>query len=84
MNLLTAPMFGSKHLIGLVYVVLLVIVLMFIYKEKNYESNKKVFDVLKEKLDSERLKFQIIKDSQHIVEDWEKRFPEIIKYLFNG
>ncbi|XMB67519.1 alpha/beta hydrolase-fold protein [Mycoplasmatota bacterium zrk1] len=48
------------------------------------ESNKEVFDVLKEKLGSERIKFEVINDAQHIVADWEKRFPNIISYLFKG
>lgn len=42
MTLLTAPLFGSKHLIGLLFVAILIIVLLFIYKEKSYEDNKKV------------------------------------------
>lgn len=47
------------------------------------ESNKEVYNILKEKIDLEKLKFRIIKDSQHIEEDWDKRFPSIIEYLFS-
>jgi len=48
------------------------------------ETNKEVFNILKEKLDPERIKFDIIKDSKHIEADWRKRFPSIISYLFKG
>lgn len=47
------------------------------------ESNEEVYNTLKEKIDLEKLKFRIIKDSQHIEEDWDKRFPSIIEYLFS-
>lgn len=53
------------------------------YRMAYIESNEEVVEILKTKLDSESLKFRIIKDAQHIETDWEKRFPEIIKYLFN-
>ena len=33
-------------------------------------------------IDLEKLKFRIIKGSQHIEEDWDIRFPSIIEYLF--
>lgn len=47
------------------------------------ESNEEVYNVLKEKIDLEKIEFRIIKDSQHIEEDWDKRFPSIIEYLFS-
>jgi predicted alpha/beta superfamily hydrolase len=46
------------------------------------ESNKEIYAALKEKLGPEILRFEIIKDSSHVVEDWEKRFSGIISYLF--
>ena len=42
MILLTAPMFGSKHLLGLLYVIVLVIVLFAFNKQTGYASNKKM------------------------------------------
>ena len=47
------------------------------------ESNKEVYNVLKEKIDLEKIKFKIIEGSQHEEEDWNKRFPNIIEYLFS-
>ena len=46
------------------------------------ETNKEVFHILKEKLDS-KIKFEIIKDGKHKEADWEKRFPSILSYLFH-
>ena len=40
MILLTAPIFGSKHIIGLVYVIILITVLLITNKEKTYKANK--------------------------------------------
>ncbi len=40
MYLLTAPIFGTKHLIGILYIIVLVVVLLFMNKEKNYKANK--------------------------------------------
>ncbi len=48
------------------------------------ESNQEIFDILKDKLDPEVIKFEIVKDAIHHESAWEKRFPEIIKFLFNG
>lgn len=40
MNLLTAPLFGSKHLIGIAYVIVLITVLLLTNKDKDYKANK--------------------------------------------
>ena len=47
------------------------------------ESNKEIYNILKEMIDVEKIKVRIIKDSQHEEEDWDKRFPSIIEYLFS-
>ena len=46
------------------------------------DSNQEMFNVLKEKISPKRLKFNIIEGSQHIEEDWNERFPNIIDFLF--
>ena len=46
------------------------------------ETNTEIYNHLSEKIDKDRLVFNIIKDSSHIEEDWAKRFPDIIKYMF--
>lgn len=47
------------------------------------ESNKEVYDILKNKIVSPRIRFDIIDGGIHHESDWEKRFPEIIKFMFN-
>lgn len=47
------------------------------------ESNVEVFRILEEKIKTEKIKCETIKDSQHIEKDWAKRFPSIIKFLFS-
>lgn len=47
------------------------------------ESNTEIFNELKEKIDSEKLKFEIIEGSQHSEDDWEKRLPSIIEFMFS-
>lgn len=46
------------------------------------DSNKSVYELLSEKIESDNLKFEIIKDAIHNEADWEIRFPGIIKFLF--
>ncbi len=56
-------------------------------KEQNkmyLESNQEVFDILREKIDQENIRYAIIKDAIHHESAWKKRFPEIINFLFNG
>lgn len=45
-------------------------------------SNKEIYNILKEKIDYKKLKFQIVKDSKHSEEYWASRFPSIIEFLF--
>ncbi|MCK5761304.1 MAG: alpha/beta hydrolase [Candidatus Izimaplasma sp.] len=55
-------------------------------KEENIlylESNQEVYDILRSKVNPENIKFEIIKGAIHNESAWEKRFPGIIKYLFN-
>lgn len=47
------------------------------------DTNKDMYEILHEKIDESRLKLEIIEDGIHHESDWEKRFPSIIKYLFN-
>ena len=47
------------------------------------DSNKELYEILKEKLDESILRFNIIDGGIHHETDWEKRFPEIIKFMFN-
>jgi len=53
------------------------------YRVSYIESNQEIFDILKEKIVPENIKFEIIKDGIHNEKDWEKRFPHIINFLFN-
>ena len=48
------------------------------------ESNREIFDILKEKIAPENIKFEIIEGGIHNEKDWEKRFPHIINFLFNS
>ncbi len=50
--------------------------------EAYLETNKEMYGILKEKLDPERIRFEIIEGAQHDEPDWADRFPEVIKYLF--
>lgn len=47
------------------------------------DSNQDIYDILKDKIDESCLIFKVIEDGIHHETDWEKRFPSIIKYLFN-
>lgn len=46
------------------------------------KTNKEIFNLLVEKLGPEKIKFELFEDAQHIETDWEKRFPNVISYLF--
>ncbi len=54
------------------------------YADFYLESNQEMYEILKQKISPEDLKFKIIEGAIHNESDWEKRFPEIIKFLFNG
>ncbi len=47
------------------------------------DSNQEIYDILRPRLDSENIKFEIIEGAIHNESAWEKRFPDIIKFLFN-
>lgn len=47
------------------------------------DSNQSIYDLLKGKIDDDKIKFSIIKDAIHSEESWRERLPQIIKYLFN-
>ena len=51
-------------------------------REKYIVSNQVIFEILSEKIVPEKLKFKVIKDAIHNESAWEKRFPEILKFLF--
>ncbi len=51
--------------------------------EKYILSNREIYELLSEKIEPGKLRFDIIKDAIHHESAWEKRFPEIIKFLFN-
>lgn len=46
-------------------------------------NNQEVYDILNERIEANKLKFEIIQDAIHNEAAWEKRFPSIIKFLFN-
>jgi len=47
------------------------------------ESNQEIYDILKEKILPENIRFKIIKRGKHSAKNWRKRFPHIIDFLFN-
>jgi predicted alpha/beta superfamily hydrolase len=47
------------------------------------DSNQEMYDLLKDKIEETKLAFHVIKDGIHHETDWEKRFPDIVKFLFN-
>lgn len=53
------------------------------YNELYVDSNKEIYEILKEKIPESNLRFNIIDGGIHHETAWEKRFPEIIKFLFN-
>jgi len=46
-------------------------------------SNNKVYDIIKDKLDPSKLKYEIIEGAKHYETAWAKRLPDIIRFLFN-
>lgn len=53
-------------------------------EDKTYiQSNQSIYKLLSKKIDSNNLKFEIIKDAIHNEAAWEIRFPKIIKFLFD-
>jgi len=46
-------------------------------------SNNKVYDIIKDKLDPSKLKYEIIEGAKHYETAWAKRLPVIIRFLFN-
>lgn len=50
---------------------------------KYIESNRKMFDILSNRIEKDKIKFVIAKDAIHNEKDWEIRFPEIIDFMFN-
>ncbi|MGM0435541.1 MAG: alpha/beta hydrolase [Bacillota bacterium] len=46
-------------------------------------SNQAVHADLKKKLDKDKLQYKEIKNGKHHETDWAKRFPEVIRFLFN-
>lgn len=66
MNILSAPLFGSKHIIGVLMVIVVVVVLMFINKEESDEKHKKMmlkFTIAFIGLEVIKLLFMTIRDS---------------------
>ncbi len=47
------------------------------------DTNQDMYELLQEKIDESCLKFVIVEDGIHHESAWEKRFPSIIKYMFN-
>lgn len=45
--------------------------------------NMAVFELLSNKMEPHKLRFEIINDAIHNESAWEKRFPDIVKYLFS-
>lgn len=50
---------------------------------KYISSNQKVHDLLSGKLNKDTLQFKIVDGAIHNEKDWELRFPDIIRFLFN-
>lgn len=46
-------------------------------------TNKELFGILKERMTDSKLRFNLVKDGMHNEAAWEKRFPDIIKFMFN-
>ncbi len=47
------------------------------------ETNKEMYEILKEKIDESHIQYNIIDGGVHHESAWKKRFPDIIKFLFN-
>lgn len=47
------------------------------------ESNQRIYDILKDKIPQDRIRFEIIADAIHSESAWRERLPNIIQFLFN-
>lgn len=52
-------------------------------KEKYVTSNKNMYALLESMLEKEIWEFHIVESSKHEFEDWNKRIPHIIDYIFS-
>ena len=53
-------------------------------ESQNYiDSNQAMFDIIKEKVDYKKIRFEIVKDAVHNEDAWRDRFADIITFLFN-
>jgi predicted alpha/beta superfamily hydrolase len=52
------------------------------HNEKYMKSNAELADILRDKFDDKRFVYTIIEDGRHHETDWEARFPDILRYLF--
>lgn len=50
--------------------------------DKYMNSNEELAQIIKDKLDNKRFQYSIIEDGRHHESDWEARFPDILRYLF--
>lgn len=51
--------------------------------EKYIDSNQAIYDILKDKIAPDKIKFEIVKDATHTENAWRERLPQIIQFLFN-
>lgn len=51
--------------------------------QRYLDSNESIYNILKVKLDDSKIKYVVAQNAIHHESAWAKRFPEIIKYLFN-
>ncbi len=54
-----------------------------IESEQYIESNRRMYEIFKNKMNNDLLKFEIIEDGVHDELAWRARFPEIVQFLFN-
>lgn len=47
------------------------------------DKNKEMYEILKTKMDDSQIRFTVIEDAIHHETEWENRFPDIIKFMFN-
>lgn len=51
--------------------------------ERYIESNRKLASICNQKLDDVHFRYVEVEGAKHHERDWEKRFPEIMKFMFN-
>lgn len=51
-------------------------------RELYIEANKEMYEIMRDKIDESSLQFNLVEDATHSEKDWEKRFPNILKFLF--